>query len=241
MKITVFNGSHKGERGNTNVMVQEFLAGAEEAQAEVENVFLVQKEIKYCRGCYVCWIKTPGKCVLKDDMADLLEKLVHSDIVVFASPLYVDNVSGVMKMFMDRILPLMDPYFVKDKNGEYGHAARYDKRPKLVAMANSGFPEQSHFQVLSLLYKRIARNMQTELIAEIYRGGGAVLNLHSAEFQPFINDYKSLLRQAGKEIVQNYKISAATAEKLAKPLMPVDQYIDGSNNTWQKLLARIEG
>ena len=174
VKITIFNGSPRAENGNTHVMVEAFMKGAIQAGAEVENVFLSKKEINHCRGCFSCWLKTPGKCVINDDMAELLEKFVKSDVVVFATPLYVDNVTGIMKNFMDRIIPAGDPHFEKDRGGECVHVIRSEKIPKLVVISNSGFPEQSHFQVLKLLFKRIARNMRTEVIGEIYRGGGAI-------------------------------------------------------------------
>ena len=120
MKITVFNGSPRGKRGNTFIMADEFLRGAEAAGAQVEQVLLVQKKISHCTGCFRCWVKTPGKCVIEDDMTVLLEKIMATDVIVFATPLYVDNVTGLMKNFMDRILPLGEPYLVKDEKVSVG-------------------------------------------------------------------------------------------------------------------------
>ena len=168
MKITVFNGSPRGKRSITNMIVNEFIEGAKKASAEVENIFLVDKKIECCRGCFTCWVKTPGKCVINDDMEKLISKFVSSNIVVFATPLYVDNVSGIMKNFMDRLIPILDPHSEID-NCEHRHLLRIKKMPKFAVISNSGFPEQSHFQVLRLLFNRINRNLQTEIVAEIYR------------------------------------------------------------------------
>ncbi|MDD5529731.1 MAG: flavodoxin family protein [bacterium] len=240
MKITVFNGSPRAEKGNTHIMVEEFLSGAKEAGAETENIFLVKNNIKHCLGCYNCWIQTPGECIIKDDMKELLSKFIETDIVVFATPLYVDNVSGIMKNFMDRLIPVLDPYFKKDENGECRHTNRYNKSPKIVVISNSGFPEQSHFQVLQLLFRRIAKNMQSEVIGEIYRGGGPILGNKMLLLTPFIHNYKKCLHKAGKEIVENLKLSDETIQKLEKPIIPDEQYISGANKSWDKTLAKIK-
>ncbi len=244
MKITVFNGSPRGEKSNTHVMVTEFLKGAEEAGAEVENVFLVDKEIKHCRGCFSCWVRTPGKCVIKDDMVDLLPKFVSSDVVVYATPVYIDNVTGIMKDFMDRLIPLIDPYFDKDEGGECRHQPGAElkeagKNRKIAVISNCGFPEQSHFQVLRLLFRRFARNSSSELVAEIYRGGGELLRDPPLILKPLISRYKKLLRKAGKEVVENLRLSEVTAAKLEKPIIPDEQYIKGANKHWDEMLSRI--
>jgi multimeric flavodoxin WrbA len=238
MKITAFNGSPRGENGNTYVIVEEFLKGAKKAGADVENIFLVKKNIKHCLGCFGCWTKTLGKCVIKDDMKKLLSKFMASDIVVLATPLYTDVVTGVMKDFMDRLIPLLDPHFEKDEKGEYRHRKRYNKYPKIVVISNCGLPEQSHFQVLSLLSKRIARNMHSEVIAEIYRGGGEILKQKMLILRPFINRYKKLLRNASREIVENSRLSKETISKLEKPIVSHDRYVKGANKNWDKLMSK---
>ena len=238
MKITIFNGSPRAEAGNTHVMVEAFMKGARKGGAEVENVFLAKKEINPCRGCFSCWLKTPGECEIKDDMAELLKKFAGSDIVVFATPLYVDNVTGIMKNFMDRLIPGGDPHFEKDEGGECAHIMRSEKRVKLVVISNCGFPEQSHFQVLELLFKRVARNMRTEVIGEIYRGGGAILKDAPLILKPVISKYKKLLQKAGKEIVENQRLSKETRLKLEKPFMSDDRYIAGANEYFDDLLLK---
>jgi multimeric flavodoxin WrbA len=241
VKITVFNGSPKGKQSATHVMVKAFTKGATEAGAEMENIFLVRKKIKHCLGCFHCWIKTPGQCVHKDDMADLLQVFIRSDVVVFATPLYVDNVTGIMKNFMDRLIPLADPHFEKSEQGEYRHVSRFENRHKIAVLSNCGFPEQSHFQVLRLLFRRIARNFQAELVAEIYRGGGPLLQDPPPILRDIIADYLKLLEEAGREVVIHGKVSGALTDRLEEPLIPHDLYIEGANRDyWDIELAKLQ-
>ncbi len=245
MRITAFNGSVRKERGNTHVMVSAFLAGAQEAGAEVENVFLCDATIGACRACYRCWTATPGRCVQSDDMADLLAKFLGSDVVVFASPLYVDNVTGPMKMFMDRLIPVADPHMEPDEAGETRHRRKNERPAKMVAISNCGYPEQSHFQVLRLLYRRMARNFHCELAAEIYRGGGGLLTASIPELRPAVEAYERLVRQAGREIVAEGTLSEATVAKLEGPLVGMQadagQYIQSVNQMWDAWIARAQG
>lgn len=224
MKIVVFNGSPRAEQSNTHVMVEAFLEGARGAGAETENIFLAQNTIKHCLGCFACWLKTPGQCIQSDDMEALIKEYLSADVVVFATPLYVDNVSGIMKDFIDRLVPLGDPHLEKDSGGEVCHILGSKKSPKFVMISNCGFPEQSHFQVLRLLAKRMARNFKTELIGEIYRGGGSLLR--DEEMQPLIDTYRGLLCRTGAEIVQQGCISPETTLQLEQPLIPVSDYVD---------------
>jgi multimeric flavodoxin WrbA len=224
MKIVVFNGSPRAEQSNTHVMVESFLAGANDAGAETENIFLAKKTIRHCLGCFRCWWERPGTCVQSDDMGELIQRYLSADVVVFATPLYIDNVSGIMKNFMDRLIPMGDPHFEKDPLGEVRHSSGKKKGPKFVMMANSGFPEQSHFQVLRLLVQRMARNFGTEIAGEIYRGGGSLLQ--EEELKPMVDAYKVLLRTAGTEIVENGNLSPETTRRLEQPLIPAPDYVD---------------
>ena len=96
MKILAFNSSPRKKKSNTNRILLPFLEGAKEAGADVELVYLYDKTIKPCLGCYACWLKTPGKCCQKDDMAELLPKMMRADVIVYATPLYVFGMTAQM-------------------------------------------------------------------------------------------------------------------------------------------------
>lgn len=238
MKITCFNGSPRGQNSISHTIASEFLEGARKAGAEVENFFLVDKKIGYCKACLSCWIKTPGVCIQKDDMAELLEKVIQSDTVVFATPVYVDNVTGIMKMFIDRMIPAIDPR-VKRVKGETVHLKRYERYPKIVVISNSGFPEQTHFQTLRLYFRRLARNMHSEVIGEIYRGGGGILRVKNPMLKLIVQSYMKLLRKAGEEVVREGRLSEKTMEKLEKPLVPHDRFAEEMNKYFEKCLMSL--
>lgn len=75
----------------------------EEAGHSVEQVYLYDEKIGFCRACYACF-KT-GKCVLQDDMADLLDKIQSADVLVVATPTYFMTMNGMLKNTIDRFLP----------------------------------------------------------------------------------------------------------------------------------------
>lgn len=240
LKITAINGSPRGRNGNTYIMVEEFLTGARDAGALTEHILLADKKIHNCIGCFTCWTKTPGVCVFKDDAAPLLS-IFESDIVVFATPLYVDNVSGLMKNFFDRLIPLGLPYFEMDENGESRHLLpKGTKVPRMVVISNCGFPEQTHFEVLKVLFRRMARNFHTEVIAEIYRGEGEMLKVGSIFLKPILYKYKKLLQRCGREIVESGALSAETKLELEKPLIPYKSYLDHANKHWDEELAKLK-
>jgi multimeric flavodoxin WrbA len=207
-------------------MVEAFLAGARDAGAETENVFLAKKKIAPCVACYACWMKTPGKCAQRDDMNELLDKAIASDVVVFATPVYVDNVTGIMKNFMDRLIAIGDPHWERDENGECRHLMRNPKPAKIAVISNCGFPQQSHFQVIRLYYRRVARNIHAELIAEVYRDGGALLTTSTPELLPLVARYKKLVERAGREAVESSRLSPETIAKLEEPLLPSPTYVE---------------
>lgn len=86
--------------GNSDMLCDQFIAGANEAGLNTEKIFLKDFNINYCTGCGTCF--KGGKCTQKDDMALLLKKMIDADIIVMATPVYFYTMCAQMKTFIDR-------------------------------------------------------------------------------------------------------------------------------------------
>jgi multimeric flavodoxin WrbA len=106
MKILGISCSPR-KSGNTVILLEEALGGAQKEGAEIELFSVAGKDIKPCDGCWAC-VRT-GKCHIKDDMESLCDKMVEADGIIFGTPVYVYAMTGQAKTLMDRMLPLSVP------------------------------------------------------------------------------------------------------------------------------------
>jgi len=239
MKILAINGSPRGKKSNTDRILQPFLEGAREAGAETETIYLKDKKINYCLGCFTCWTKTPGVCVHEDDMPDLLEKMRQADVVVYATPLYVFTVTAQMKAFMDRHIPLLDPHIIK-RGDQFIHPSRYETHPsRVVLISNCGFPERHHFSGLVETFRRFTSEPDSELVATILCAGGELLK--QPALQESLRWYVEAARRAGREVVEQGHIAAETQEVLDRPLADPAVYSRMANAYWDSVIVRPEG
>jgi multimeric flavodoxin WrbA len=109
MKVLGFVGSPR-KKGNTAVLVDTFLEGAASSGAEIKKFFLAGHTINQCMGCYRNCILKPGyRCAtFRDDMDTLLQEMVSSDLMLFASPYYCSSYTAIMARFLERCLPLWE-------------------------------------------------------------------------------------------------------------------------------------
>jgi multimeric flavodoxin WrbA len=99
-KVLVLSSSPR-KGGNSDLLCDELIQGAEAAGHRTEKISLSNKKIGYCTACEVCH-NNGGSCVQKDDMTDILEKMVASDVIVMATPVYFYTLSAQMKTLIDR-------------------------------------------------------------------------------------------------------------------------------------------
>ncbi len=98
-KVLVISSSPR-RGGNSDLLCDRFMTGAQEAGHHVEKIFLRDKHVDYCFGCMVC--QKTGRCVRKDDMEEILKKMIEADILVFGTPVYFYGMSAQMKTLIDR-------------------------------------------------------------------------------------------------------------------------------------------
>lgn len=104
MKNVLIISTSPRKGGNSESLALEFAKGAQESGNKVETVFFREKNIGFCKGCLAC-TKT-NRCVIKDDAADLVEKMLVADVIAFATPIYYYEMSGQMKTLLDRGNPM---------------------------------------------------------------------------------------------------------------------------------------
>jgi len=101
-KVLIISSSPR-KNGNSDTLCNQFSKGALETGNQVEKIFLKYKNINYCTGCGTC--NSTHKCILNDDMAQILDKMVNSDVIVLATPVYFYTMDAQMKTLIDRTVP----------------------------------------------------------------------------------------------------------------------------------------
>lgn len=224
--IVALNGSPRARQSNTDRLLKPFLAGAAQAGAQSEILYAAELDVKDCLGCFCCWNKTPGHCVLKDGMAPILDKIKTADLVIWATPLYHYGMTARLKRILERTLPLWKPYIV-NQNGRYSHPPRYpESRAAYLLMSNCGFPERRHFDALVEQFRQMGEN-ESRLLGAVLCPAGEVLAHMDADW------YFDALRDAGREIVTAGRIMEPTAATLAKDFIPLDSFLQMANASWK--------
>lgn len=101
-KVLVLSGSPR-KGGNSDILCDQFIKGAEELGHLVTKIYVSDCKIGSCNACYDC--KKSGICVQKDDMTDILQQMINADVIVLATPVYFYSMDGQMKTLIDRTLP----------------------------------------------------------------------------------------------------------------------------------------
>ncbi len=225
MKILVLNGSPKCERSNTMCLTRAFLDGAGWPDAEIFEE--AKTDIKACLGCFACWNKTPGKCVINDDMGEVHAKIIAADVIVWSFPLYYFSVPGGLKNLIDRQLPLNLPFMAEGtENG--GHPSRYDLScQKHIVISTCGFwTSEGNYQAVTAMFDHFCGK---DNYTSLFCGQGELFRV--PELKGRTDAYLEVVRRAGAEFASG-GIQAGTLAELAEPLYPRHVFEKMADASW---------
>jgi FMN-dependent NADH-azoreductase len=200
LKVLAINASPHKNSGNTSLILDPFIEGLKEASTEVEINYTEDLTIGPCRGDLICFCRESGRCVQSDDMDWLLPKLREADVLVFASPLYIDGVTGPLKTLIDRLCPLAR-MTIEIHEGHYRHVPRDPKIRKMELVSNCGFWERDNFDPLIVHMKAIAKNLNMEFSGALIRPHGPFMKKAAERGLPYKGVLKAA-RHAGHQVVE---------------------------------------
>lgn len=222
MKIIAINGSARGKKGVTWKILDRFLRGIEESDAQVYSIQLKDLTISYCTACLTCMHKTPGKCAIKDDMDKIYPHLKASDILVIATPVYVDNMSAQMKSVMDRCICCLEPFLRIDAADRVRHPFSWTMPKRFFLISTSGFPEPESFFPLVKTYQAQAANFGSEPIGEICIPGSIALQMAPQLLEPHLD----MIQQAGKMLAMQGRVEPTLLAEINKPIVTREKYLE---------------
>lgn len=141
MKIISVLGSPR-ENGNSSTIASRFCTTAEKLRAEVKSFVLNNLEFRGCQGCMACKT-TLDRCILEDDLTEVLEAVRETDVLVLASPVYYWDVSGQLKCFLDRTFSYLVPDFITAPV-----KSRLPLGKKLLMILTQNNPDEKNFTTI---------------------------------------------------------------------------------------------
>lgn len=234
MKILILNGSPRKEKSSTMKLADAFVSGmCEKENHSVSTIDVNRMNIKPCAGCFACWVKTPGQCVLNDDMSGLLQTYRESDLVIWSFPLYYFGMPSGIKAFMDRLLPNNLPDIKETGDGRGTHPQRYDLGgQKHIIVSTCGFHSiTNNYDAVIKQFEIIFGHKLPAILCpegELFRVPQLISQTTS---------YLDRVRQAGIEFAETGGLVDDTLSSLNTPMIEPELFMEMANASWDIQLA----
>jgi len=212
------------EKSLTEKILTPFLEGMKQAGANVEMIYIKRLHIQPCQGDFFCWYKRPGVCHIDDDMQMLYQKLRDTDILVFATPVYIP-LPGEMQNVLNRMVSLINPV-VKTRKGRTRARFHTDVKIKTMALvSSSGWWEKENCDTVVKIIQELAEDGSVKF-------AGALLRPHSSwlvKENKKTRDVIDAARQAGSQLIQKGKISKKLLGIISQPLISNTRFLAEEN------------
>ena len=220
LKVLVLNGSPK-KKSDTFRMTDAFLRGLNrDGTHEIRIVNVIDRKIAPCRGCFGCWQRMDGRCVIDDDQNAILDLYRSADVIIWSFPLYCYGMPSHLKAVLDRTIPLVKMNMVRESDGTVRHEALVDfSRIRTLVIAGCGFPDwEGNFDSLRLLCKTCFGDPPVVCVPETPM-------LNAPEAAPVTEPLLARFERAGEEYARTLTLSPETVAELERPMIPAEDYI----------------
>lgn len=222
--------------GYTAKMLSHFKEGLYSTDSVVKEIDLFNYQIKPCKGCYMCWSTTPGRCVIRDDMDQLMEHFLEADVIFLVSPMYHYTMNCEMLKFLERTLPFSKYGFNNSPLGLMRNSVRYPdkwKNKKLGLLTCGAFKEEENFSAVTRTFQLIANGMSLDTCGILIRPESYLLRFKPAKPKT-ITTIETAFERAGYEIGTNGFIQEETMEKARTPIVKSSEiYISYAKIYWE--------
>ena len=223
-KVLVLNGSPK-ERSDTFRMTEAFLRGLNrDGQYDVTVVRVIEKQIAPCRGCFGCWQRQDGHCVIEDDQNAILDLYRDANVIIWSFPLYCYAMPSHLKAVLDRTIPLLKMDMRLEADGTVRHEELADfSGTHTLVICGCGFPDwDGNFDGLRKMCEVCFCGPDMVCVPE-----APLLNVPQAAFvaDPLLARFEA----AGEEYARTLTLSPETVAALETPMIPKEAYIRAVN------------
>jgi len=233
MRILAINASHRGDKGHTRFLIDKLFQGATMAGAECKVVTLAKLEINRCLSCGQCHTeKHHLQCVYdsKDDVRAVFQKMAKADIIIYATPVYVFSMSGLLKTFIDRMYATGDVSDLRlSESGLMFHHIDHAicSKPFVTLVCCDNLETETPKNVLAY-FETFSRFMDAPQVGVLVRNGGR-LSGHGKDPAlekrvPKIFDVYAAYKQAGQELATEGRIQRATQRRANQEIVPVPMF-----------------
>lgn len=222
--------SPRGERGATGKVYAALVAGMEQAGTAIETVALTDLAPQPCSGCFRCWLRGGRRCVIQDPMTEFAETIPSYDLLVLATPVYVDGMTGPAKNFVDRLMPLNHPS-IGEHAGRLIHPSRHARMPDLALLAVCGLPGTENFGPLLAHVASVATHLHTPLAAALLRP--ETVSFRHPKAASRVADTLAATRAAGTALIRTGAVPDALQERIRQPLLDPEAFLELASAWWK--------
>ena len=159
METVILDASAAGD-SRTRAAADALERALEARGSRVERIVVRELDVRPCTGCFGCWTRTPGQCVIADDARSIAERVIAAKAFALVTPVSFGSYGSLAKSVMDRLICLILPHFTL-VDGEVHHARRYARYPRFVALGTLDAPSAESGAIFERLVERNSVNLHS--------------------------------------------------------------------------------